>query len=422
MSMIVKMFKVKRIRNAIFFTLFIMLIYQIGNFLTVPGVDAQMVTSGIGTLETYSIMNILSGGALERFSIFSLGVTPYITASIVIELLSNDVIPVLTEWKEDGAKGRKKINKVTQCLGVVLALVQGITLTITFDRAYGILETSGFSSYLYTGVLLAAGSMFLIWLGNKITQYGIGSGLSIIIVAGILSSLPSTFVNTFAELSSRFGSNAAAIPLWVIYVISYLLIILGVVFMNTGERRIKIMYPSHRLNNGSNMTYLPIKPGVASVIPVIFASSLMTVPLMIVSFFNYQKYLELSKNFTISSPLGLVVYAILIMIFTYFYSDLILNPAEISKTLKNNNGYVVGKRPGKETEDYLHKVIFNTVTVGAIGLVILALMPYLLSKFINLSTISAIGGTGAILVVGISLEIINTLEAQVASEKYKGWF
>ena len=417
-----KMFQVKRIRNAIFFTLAMMFVYQIGNFLTVPGVNAQMLTAGIGQLETYSIMNILTGGALEKFSIFALGVSPYITASIIIELLSNDVVPILTQWKEEGATGRKKINKTTQYLGVILALFQGFTMTITFDRAYGILENSGFSGYLYTALMLTAGSMFLIWIGNKITQYGIGSGLSIIIVAGILSSLPTTFINTFNELSSKTGSLPLTILLWCIYLISYILIILGVIFISSGERRISVAYSGRKLTNGSNMTYIPIKPGVASVIPVIFASSLMTVPLMITSFINYDAYLKASQNFSISSPIGLLVYAILIIIFTYFYSDLILNPKQIADNLKKNQGYIPNKRPGKETMEYLRTVISHTVTVGAVGLVILALMPYILSKFINLSTISAIGGTGAILVVGISVEIINTLESQTALEKYKGWF
>lgn len=417
-----KLFKVKRIRNAVLFTFLMMFIFQIGSFLTVPGVDVSQLTAGMSSLSTFSMMNILSGGSLEKFSIFALGVGPYITASIIIELLSNDVIKPLAEWKEDGVKGRKKLNQATKYLGVVLAMLQGITTTVMFNRNYGILTNPGWANYLFIAVMLTAGSMFLIWIGDKITEYGVGSGLSLIIVAGILSSLPSTFASTYAELAASTGSVAKSIALLAVYVLSYLLIILAVVFINSGERKIPIAYSGRKLANGANMTYLPIKPGVASVIPVIFASSVMTVPLMIVSFFNYGAYEKASAAVGLGTPIGLVIYAVLIVLFTYFYADLILNPQEIANQLRKNNGYIPGKHPGKETKDYLSKAIVRTVTVGAVALVILALMPYVLTKLINLSTISAIGGTGAILVVGIALDIVATLESAVASEKYKGWF
>ena len=279
MQTFASMFKNKEIRNKILFTLAMLLIYRIGSAIPVPGVDASALAAQIADNSLLSMMNLLGGGALERLSVFAMGVSPYITASIIIQLLSMDVIPALTEYTKSGQTGRMKIEKITRYLGVVLAFVQAYSLVYSFDRQYQILENNSVSGYLFTATVMTAGTMFLIWIGDKISVRGIGNGLSIIIFAGIVSNMPASFVQVYTILTggASQGEVFNGVLLFVLYCLLYLAVIIFVIIMETAVRKIPIQYTnSSGIRGGSDITYLPFKINSASVIPVIFAQSIMT--------------------------------------------------------------------------------------------------------------------------------------------------
>ena len=281
MHTFVSMLKNKEIRKKILFTLAMLLIYRIGSAIPVPGVDANALASQISDNSILSMMNLLGGGALERLSLFAMGVTPYITASIIIQLLSMDVIPALTEMTKSGQAGRMKMEKITRYLGVVLSFVQAFSLVYGFDVQYQVLENANLSGYLYTATVMTAGTMFLVWLGDRISMRGIGNGLSVIIFAGIVSNMPSTFVQVFQVLAggTTQGELFNGILQFALFCLMYLAIIVFVIVMETAVRKIPIQYTnSTTIRSGADITFLPLKINSASVIPVIFAQSIMTAP------------------------------------------------------------------------------------------------------------------------------------------------
>ena len=298
------MFKNKEIRNKILFTLAMLLIYRVGSAIPVPGVDATKLASQISDNSVLSMMNLLGGGALERLSVFAMGVTPYITASIIIQLLSMDVIPALTEMTKSGQTGRMKMEKITRYLGVVLSFVQAYSLVYGFDKQYSVLANSSLSGYLYTATVLTAGTMFLIWLGDRISMKGIGNGLSIIIFAGLVSNMPSQFVQVWNVLAggTTQGELFNGILQFALFVLLYIIIIVFVVVMETAVRKIPIQYTnSSSYTRGNDVTFLPLKINSASVIPVIFAQSIMTAPQIVISFFN-QALIDHMICFSITHP------------------------------------------------------------------------------------------------------------------------
>ena len=296
MQTFVSMFKNKEIRNKILFTLVMLLIYRIGSAIPVPGVDAAKLSAQVSGNSILSMMNLLGGGAFEKMSVFALGVTPYITASIIIQLLSMDVIPYLTELSKSGETGRIKSDQITRYLGVVLAFVQSFSMVYGFDKQYAILESSNLSTYFYTATILTAGTMFLIWIGDKISTKGIGNGISIIIFAGIVANMPAQFLQVFNILMSgnTQGAQFSGILEFVLYCVLYLVIIVGVVIMQLAQRKIPIQYTSSSGAKANDITYLPFKINSASVIPVIFASSIITAPQIVLSFVNTGAYQKVS--------------------------------------------------------------------------------------------------------------------------------
>jgi len=418
------LFKNKEIRGRIFFTLAMLLIYRIGSSIPVPGVDATSLASQITDNSILNMMNLLGGGALERLSVFAMGVSPYITASIIIQLLSMDVIPALTEWSKSGQTGRVKIEKVTRYLGVVLCFVQAFSLVYGFDKQYGILENSALSGYLFTATVLTAGTMFLIWIGDRISMKGIGNGLSIIIFAGIVANMPASFMqvyNIFVAGSSS-GEVFNGVLKFALYCLVYLAIIIFVIIMETAVRKIPIQYTnSSNLRGGNNVTFLPLKINSASVIPVIFAQSIMTAPQIIISFFNTDLYNKLSSFLSLSKPLGLCIYAVLIILFTFFYTDLQVDPDKVAENLSKSGAYIPGIRPGTETKTYLHKVLNRITVLGAIALMVIAVIPYLIPMFTSLSSSTAVGGTGIIIVVGVAIETMKQLKGQLTQKQYHGF-
>lgn len=418
------MFKNKEIRNKILFTLAMLLIYRVGSAIPVPGVDATKLASQISDNSVLSMMNLLGGGALERLSVFAMGVTPYITASIIIQLLSMDVIPALTEMTKSGQTGRMKMEKITRYLGVVLSFVQAYSLVYGFDKQYSVLANSSLSGYLYTATVLTAGTMFLIWLGDRISMKGIGNGLSIIIFAGIVSNMPSQFVQVWNVLAggTTQGELFNGILQFALFVLLYIIIIVFVVVMETAVRKIPIQYTnSSSYTRGNDVTFLPLKINSASVIPVIFAQSIMTAPQIVISFFNQDLYKTLQTYLSLSSTTGLILYAVLTFLFTFFYTDLQVDPDQVADNLSKSGAYIPGIRPGNETKTYLHKVLNRITVLGAIALVIVATLPYILPMFTSLPSSISIGGTGIIIVVGVAMETIAQLKGQLTTKAYHGF-
>ena len=401
----------KDLRKRIYFTLMCLGLFCLGSNVTIPWASA--VYQELGFLE---IFNLMSGGGLKSFSIFALGVSPYITASIITQLLQMDIIPYFKELKEEGYTGRQKINRITRYLGIIFAFIQGYILTIVYMKGMSSLDI------LKTTVVMTAGTCFLLWLGDQVTTKGIGNGISLLIMAGIIQSMPSMFVTAFQSLvTSGSYSTVVGSLLFALFVIVYILIILGVVFIQLAERRVPIQY-SNRTNSayGAQTSYLPIKLNAAGVMPVIFASTLITIPTTIVNLIGNENAINFVNNYIVyTSPTGFLLYVVLILFFGYFYTFMEMNPEEMSKNLNKNGGYIPGVRPGADTTDYISKVIGRLTIVGSIFLVIIAGLPIIFSKFSGLPSSVTIGGTGLLIVVGVAIETYKQLESSLVSRSYR---
>ena len=401
----------KDLRKRIYFTLMCLGLFCLGTTITIPWASA--LYQELGFLE---IFNLMSGGGLRSFSIFALGVSPYITASIITQLLQMDIIPYFKELKEEGYTGRQKINRITRYLVIIFAFIQGYILTIVYMKGMSSLDI------LKTTVVMTAGTCFLLWLGDQVTTKGIGNGISLLIMAGIIQSMPSMFVTTFQSLvTSGSYSTVVGSLLFALFVMVYILIILGVVFIQLAERRVPIQY-SNRTNSayGAQTSYLPIKLNAAGVMPVIFASTLITIPTTIVNLIGNESAINFVNNYIVyTSPTGFLLYVVLILFFGYFYTFMEMNPEEMSKNLNKNGGYIPGVRPGADTTDYISKVIGRLTIVGSIFLVIIAGLPIIFSKFSGLPSSVTIGGTGLLIVVGVAIETYKQLESSLVSRSYR---
>lgn len=405
----------KDLRHRIYFTLGALMIFILGISIRVPGTED--LTSSLGFLE---LINTLGGGALKNFSIFALGVMPYITASIIMQLLQMDIIPYLTELSKQGATGRQKINQITRYMGIIFAFIEGYALAFAF-----IGKTGDVMQYLYIATVLTAGTSFLLWLGDQITQKGIGNGTSLIIMAGIIATLPQMFIDAFKGLIA-FDGTAQVITLGVVkfllFVIIYFLLVIGVIFVQESERRIPIQYANKSTSayGGKAQSFMPIKINSAGVIPVIFASSLLTIPGIIAQVVKNETFtLIVQKYLTYTTPVGFLIYIILIFFFAYFYTFIQLKPEEFAKNLQENGGYIPGIRPGDETKKHLSKVLSRLTILGSTFLVIIAGLPIIFSKFTSLPTSVSIGGTGLLIVVGVALETYKQLEGSILTRSYK---
>ena len=402
----------KDLRKRILFTLGCLAIFALGTNIIVPG--AKEITKNLGFLE---LLNLMSGGSLKSFSIFALGVMPYITATIITQLLQMDIIPYFKELKEQGATGRQKLNRINRYLGILFALVQGYVFSIAF------LGDAGTFGVVKTTIYLTAGTAFLLWLGDQITKKGIGNGVSLIIMAGIVNTLPSTFITAFDELilAGTF-STWTGIILFALFVIVYLSIIIGVIYMQLAERRIPIQY-SNRTSSayGGEKSYIPIKLNTASVVPVIFASAIIGIPSLIAEVIKNGKFANFITNYiAYTSYTGFLLYMVLIFVFGYFYTLLELNPDEMAENLDKNRSYIPGITPGDATSNHLKYVITRITVFGTLGLMVIAALPILFSKVSNLSSSVTIGGTGLLIVVGVALETYKQLESSIVSRSYVG--
>ncbi|MBO7676007.1 MAG: preprotein translocase subunit SecY [Erysipelotrichaceae bacterium] len=417
-------FKNKDIRKKIFFTLFILFIFRLGASIPAPGVNTTVIKLSANSLLT--MMSILGGGSIEQMSILSLGVGPYITASIIIELLAMDIIPALAEMAKSGKKGRQQMDVITRYLAVVMALVQGYFIVQYLDNAYaayGLIENPGFTSYLYIAIIFTAGTMFTLWLADQITTKGIGNGTSMIIFAGIVADMPTTFRAVYETFIGETATSPLGVWGFIAYCVMFVAIIVLVVVMQMAERRIPIQQSSSRALNKTkgDLNHLPLKINSSSVIPVIFASSLIQGPQIIASWVNQDAYQWLVKICDFSSPWFLCFYGVLIILFTFFYTNLTIDPQKMADDLGKNGQYIPGVRPGSETRDYVSKVLNRITVLGALLLTFIALLPYVTSNLTGLSQRAAVGGTGIIIVVGVAMDTIKQLKSQLTSKQYKSF-
>ena len=397
--------KNRDLQKRILFTLFALLVFKIGTAITVPGVKINTGSSSI-----LEIINAMSGGAFQNASIFALSVTPYITAQIVIQLLSMDIVPYLSELNKQGGVGRKKMNQIVRITGIILAFVQGYMYSFAYIKSGSPVD------YILYSLILTAGTALLMWIGDQITSKGVGNGMSLIIMAGIINVLPSMFYNLWDRL---IGDNFIGIITFVAFILIFIAIIVGVIFIESVERRLPIQYANKSTTTSESQNYIPFKLNSAGVIPVIFASAILAIPQILSSFINNGSFsLFVSKYLTYSSTTGLIIYILLILLFTYFYTFMQLKPKELAENLNKNGGYIPGVRPGKETLDYITSVLKKITVVGGLFLALLAAMPIIFGKFSSLSSIISISGTGLLIVVGVALETYKQIESQLASRTY----
>lgn len=401
----------KDLRKRIYFTLLVLAVFSLGTNIIVPG--AKQITQNLGFLD---LLNLMSGGSLKTFSIFALGVMPYITASILTQLLQMDIIPYFKELKEQGATGRQKINRINRYLGILFAFIQGYIYSVAFMGGTT-------SQILKTTIILTAGTSLLLWLADQISNKGLGNGVSLFIMAGIVNTLPATFITAFNELiiADSF-TQTVGIILFIAFIIAYLIILIGVVYMQISERRIPIQHTTRTDSSSSKeQSYIPLKLNSASVMPVIFASAITSIPSLIAQVMNNTSFKNFVDNYIVYTSLtGYILYVILIFAFGYVYTLMELNPKEMSENLDKNRSYIPGITPGEKTTSYLKGTLSRLTVVGSLFLVVLASIPLLFSKLSSLSNSVTLGGTGLLIVVGVALETYKQLESSIVSRSYQG--
>jgi preprotein translocase subunit SecY len=420
--------RVADIRNKIIFTLLMLVVYRIGTFIPVPNVNADLLANQ-DQLSVFGILNTFGGGALKNFSILAMGIMPYITASIIIQLLQMDVVPKFTEWSKQGEVGRRKLAQFTRYATIILGFIQALGMSYGFNNMAGgqLIQNPGTGTYLLIATVLTAGTAFLLWLGELITSKGVGNGISIIIFAGIVAGIPSIINQVYAQKFENAGDQLfMRIVTVVLIIVAILAIVVAVIFIQQALRKIPIQYAQRaatgRGQSGSQSTHLPLKVNAAGVIPVIFAMAFIITPRTIASFFGPNNVTSwINKTFDYTHPIGMVVYVALIIAFSYFYAFIQVNPEQMADNLKKQGGYVPGIRPGKSTQEYLTRVLYRLTLVGSIFLAVIAVLPVIFIQLAGLPQSAQIGGTSLLIVVGVALDTMKQLEAQLVKRHYKGF-
>lgn len=441
MKKVAAIFKNKEIVDRLAFTIMILFVFRIGAAITVPGVTLNDFS--FADNDAFGLMNLLGGGTLQSFSVFALGVSPYITSSIIVQLLSMDVLPALTELSKQGQFGRKKMEMATRYLTLLLGAVQAYGVIKTMENSsYITIADTTFWGYAYIVTIMLAGAMLVMWLGDQISTKGLGNGVSVIIFAGIVISLPLQISNAYTQwLSNRLGHGTAEILKGAlqfgVYILAFLLIISFITFVEMSKRKIPVQHAG-KSGGGqkySQASFLPIKINSAGVIPVIFASSIMMAPSVIASFISsdaanaeWLKIFNSSDTVTMpwfnsqtwEMPWGLLIYLTLIVLFTFFYSKLQINPEKMAENFQKNGSYIPGVRPGNETERYVGKVLNRVTAIGALSLAFIAALPIVLVllKIVPDQSL-ALGGTGLIIVVGVAIEMNNQIDGLLAGKSFE---
>ncbi len=429
-----KAFQIEEIRKKITYTFLMLIVVRFGSQLPTPGVNPTYIKNFFESQggEVFNFFNTFTGGSFEQMAVFALGISPYITSSIIMQLLTI-AIPKLEEMHKDGEEGRKKINTITRYVTVILALIQATAMTVGFGRS-GLLVKYNFVNAAIVVLTLTAGSAFLMWVGERITEKGIGNGISIILLINILSRIPSDFFSLYRKFMKGEGIGKAVLAAVVILAI-ILFVVIFVIVLQDGQRKIAVQYSQKvqgRKTVGGQSSHIPLKVNTAGVVPVIFASSLMQFPIIIASFLGKGDAKGVggailnglnSNNWCNPKEIwhtwGLIVYIILTIAFAYFYTSITFNPMEVANNLKKNGGFVPGIRPGKPTVDYLTKILKYIIFIGAIGLVIVQVIPFIFNGWLGASV--SFGGTSLIIVVGVVLETLQQMESQMLVRNYKGF-
>ena len=434
--------RVPEIRKKLWYTFLMLIVIRFGSQLPTPGVNPDYIKEFFAyqTGDAFNFFNAFTGGSFEQMSIFALSISPYITSSIIVQLLTI-AIPRLEEMQKDGEDGRKKINKLTRYVTVILALIQATAMAVGFGRQ-GLLVEYNFVNVVIVVLTLTAGSAFLMWAGERITEKGIGNGISIILLINILSSIPRDFVNLynlFMKENIKDGKWYMAVLAAVIILAIILFVIVFVIFLQDGQRKIAVQYSQKvqgRKTVGGQSSHIPLKVNTAGVIPVIFASSLMQFPILICTFlgktegkgFGYRILDGLNSNNwfnadklpgSLVDSWGLIVYIVLTIAFAYFYTSITFNPLEIANNMKKNGGFIPGIRPGKPTSDYLAKILKYIIFIGAVGLVIVQVIPFFFNGWFGAAV--SFGGTSLIIIIGVVLETLQQIELQMLVRNYKGF-
>ena len=398
----------KDLRKRVWFTFAMLFVFKLGTAVVVPGVSTDL---DVGFLE---LLNVLGGGAMQNFSIFALGVMPYITASIIMQLLQMDIIPYFADLAKQGQTGRNKINQITRVLGIALAFVQGYMFSFAF------IQNGTVTDYMEAALVMTAGTSLLLWIGDLVTKKGLGNGTSMIIMAGILASTPYMFTQAFEGLVTVDAGTMGVIK-FILFIVLYLFIVLGVLFVQLAERRIPIQYANKSDNVFANkQTYMPFKLNSAGVVPVIFASALISAPALIAQFSKNEGMMKFVNNWlSLTSVTGFLLFIILIVAFSFFYTFIVIKPKEMAENLQKSGGYIPGVRPGDETIKYVSKVLLRLTVVGSVFLAIIAGLPYVFSMVSDLSSTVSIGGTGLLIVIGVILEVYKQLESSLISRSYR---
>ena len=416
----------REVRSRILFTLFIFAVFRLGSHIPVPGVNAAAIQA-LANSGVLGLLNTFGGGALARYSIFALGVSPYITASIIIQLLQMDIIPKFTEWAKQGEVGRRKLNQATTYTGIVLGFIQAFGLSLGFNQLSnsGLVKNPSMQTYLTIALVLTAGTMFLVWLGEQITRNGIGNGVSMIIFAGIVAEVPKQFYGYFQTYLTNAGEafNRNLMLLGVLILVLVLLIVI-VVLMERAQLRIPIHY-SKRASGAKHTAHLPLKINSAGVIPVIFATSVITTPRTIMGFMNFGReggwQAIVGNIFNLEHIYGVIFYTVLLIAFSYFYSLIQVNPEKVAENLQKQGGYIPSIRPGKDTETFLTKTINRLSGLGSLYLTLIAVLPIIGSFLWNIPSNIALSGTSLLIVVGVAIETAKQIEGRVAKRRYTGF-
>lgn len=407
------------------FTFLILLVFKLGTYIPVPLIDTNSIKQVLKGNDFLTILNTFSGGGLSSFSVLALGISPYITSSIIVQMLGM-IIPSMKEWQEMGEQGKAKSNRITRYITIAVAMIQALALLFSLgSRPENILANSALAFgatwflYIYMAIVITAGSAFTMWLADIITKHGIGNGSSMIICAGIVSSIPNMFSTLYSSyLGSAFsGANLAK---YITVVVLYVAMIVAVVYFEAAKRKIPVQYANRQSNENSD---IPVKLNSAGVIPVIFASTLMSIPLTIVGMLGYTTISSnvaywLDQVFSSSKPIGMALYIIMIFFFSYFYSFLTIDPEKIGDNLSKQNAFIPGYKPGEDTKRQIAKVLFRVTTIGAIGLAILALVPIIVSMIFGLGSTVTVGGTSLLIIVGVAIETFNQIEAESENDSY----
>lgn len=431
---VVSAFKNKQLRKKLIFTTFVLIVVRFGSQLPIPGIDSAQISAYLkSTLgDSFNLLNSFTGGSFMQMSVFALSVTPYITSSIIMQLMTI-VIPALEEMQKDGEDGRKRMAKITRYVTVVLAIIEGAGLAIGFARQ-GTLGTDYTTFSIVTMVIaLTAGAVLVMWLGERITESGVGNGISIILLVNIVSGMPGDFTSLYNQFMKGKQIGPALIAGCVIAAI-ILAMVIFVILLSDAERHIPVQYSKKMQGRklvGGQSSKIPLKVNTAGVIPIIFASSIMQFPIMLQNVLNYENNgffgkvltsLNSSTWFDASHPkrsLGLLIYIVLVVLFAYFYTSITFNPLEISNNMKKQGGFIPGIRPGKPTVDYLNKILKYIIFIGAAGLTIVAVVPFFFNGVFGASV--SFGGTSIIIIVGVILETIKQIKSQLLVQNYSGF-